>query len=94
MTRNDDECAPSYYHRANSKSEINSQRDFGLRCQSLIPELPSGDSILRRTVTIFESKPSQLWAFVGFAKIHIIFEGTSEIQQLVISSAISGLRIE
>jgi hypothetical protein len=28
------------------------------------------------------------------AKIHTIFEGTSEIQQLVISRAISGLRIE
>jgi alkylation response protein AidB-like acyl-CoA dehydrogenase len=27
-------------------------------------------------------------------KIHTIFEGTSEIQQLVISRAISGLRIE
>jgi alkylation response protein AidB-like acyl-CoA dehydrogenase len=28
------------------------------------------------------------------AKIHIIFEGTSEIQQLVIARAISGLRVE
>ncbi len=28
------------------------------------------------------------------AKIHTIFEGTSEIQQLVIARAISGLRIE
>jgi acyl-CoA dehydrogenase len=28
------------------------------------------------------------------AKIHTIFEGTSEIQQLVISRAISGLRVE
>jgi alkylation response protein AidB-like acyl-CoA dehydrogenase len=28
------------------------------------------------------------------AKIHSIFEGTSEIQQLVIARAISGLRIE
>jgi len=28
------------------------------------------------------------------AKIHIIFEGTSEIQKLVIARAISGLRIE
>jgi len=28
------------------------------------------------------------------AKIHIIFEGTSEIQQLVIARAISGLRIK
>jgi acyl-CoA dehydrogenase len=28
------------------------------------------------------------------AKIHAIFEGTSEIQQLVIARAISGLRIE
>jgi len=27
-------------------------------------------------------------------KIHTIFEGTSEIQQLVVSRAISGLRIE
>jgi alkylation response protein AidB-like acyl-CoA dehydrogenase len=27
-------------------------------------------------------------------KIHTIFEGTSEIQQLVIARAISGLRIE
>lgn len=27
-------------------------------------------------------------------KIHTIFEGTSEIQQLVISRAISGMRIE
>ena len=29
-----------------------------------------------------------------FTKIHTIFEGTSEIQQLVIARAISGLRIE
>ena len=28
------------------------------------------------------------------AKIHTIFEGTSEIQQVVIARAISGLRIE
>jgi len=28
------------------------------------------------------------------AKIHTIFEGTSEIQQLVIARAISGLRVE
>jgi alkylation response protein AidB-like acyl-CoA dehydrogenase len=28
------------------------------------------------------------------AKIHTIFEGPSEIQQLVIARAISGLRIE
>ena len=28
------------------------------------------------------------------AKIHTIFEGTSEIQQLVIARAISGMRIE
>ncbi len=28
------------------------------------------------------------------AKIHSIFEGTSEIQQLVIACAISGLRVE
>jgi len=28
------------------------------------------------------------------SKIHTIFEGTSEIQQLVIAGAISGLRIE
>jgi alkylation response protein AidB-like acyl-CoA dehydrogenase len=28
------------------------------------------------------------------AKIHSIFEGTSEIQQLVIARAISGLRVE
>jgi alkylation response protein AidB-like acyl-CoA dehydrogenase len=28
------------------------------------------------------------------AKIHTIFEGTSEIQQLVIAHTISGLRIE
>ena len=28
------------------------------------------------------------------AKIHTIFEGTSETQQLVIARAISGLRIE
>jgi len=27
-------------------------------------------------------------------KIHTIFEGTSEIQKLVVSRAISGLRIE
>jgi alkylation response protein AidB-like acyl-CoA dehydrogenase len=27
-------------------------------------------------------------------KIHTIFEGTSEIQQLVIARAISGLRVE
>ena len=30
----------------------------------------------------------------SIAKIHTIFEGTSEIQQLVIARAISGLRIE
>jgi alkylation response protein AidB-like acyl-CoA dehydrogenase len=29
-----------------------------------------------------------------FPEIHTIFEGTSEIQQLVISRAISGLRVE
>lgn len=28
------------------------------------------------------------------AKVHIVFEGTSEIQQIVIARAISGLRIE
>jgi alkylation response protein AidB-like acyl-CoA dehydrogenase len=28
------------------------------------------------------------------AKIHTIFEGTSEIQQLVIARAISGMRVE
>ncbi|NCV75592.1 hypothetical protein EBW23_06630, partial [bacterium] len=28
------------------------------------------------------------------SKIHTIFEGTSEIQQLVIARAISGLRVE
>jgi alkylation response protein AidB-like acyl-CoA dehydrogenase len=28
------------------------------------------------------------------AKTHTIFEGTSEIQQLVIARAISGLRVE
>ena len=28
------------------------------------------------------------------AKVHTIFEGTSEIQQLVIARAISGMRIE
>jgi alkylation response protein AidB-like acyl-CoA dehydrogenase len=28
------------------------------------------------------------------SKIHTIFEGTSEIQQLVIARAISGLRID
>jgi len=30
----------------------------------------------------------------AFAEIHTIFEGTSEIQQLVIARAISGLRVE
>ena len=30
----------------------------------------------------------------GIIKIHTIFQGTSEIQQLVIARAISGLRIE
>jgi alkylation response protein AidB-like acyl-CoA dehydrogenase len=28
------------------------------------------------------------------SKVHTIFEGTSEIQQLVIARAISGLRVE
>jgi len=28
------------------------------------------------------------------SKIHTIFEGTSELQQLVIARAISGLRVE
>jgi alkylation response protein AidB-like acyl-CoA dehydrogenase len=32
--------------------------------------------------------------FMYASKIHTIFEGTSEIQQLVIARAISGLRIE
>jgi alkylation response protein AidB-like acyl-CoA dehydrogenase len=32
--------------------------------------------------------------FLLVFKIHTIFEGTSEIQQLVIARAISGLRIE
>jgi hypothetical protein len=31
---------------------------------------------------------------IGVPRIHTIFEGTSEIQQLVIARAISGLRIE
>jgi len=34
------------------------------------------------------------WVFLVTTTIHTIFEGTSEIQQLVIARAISGLRIE
>jgi alkylation response protein AidB-like acyl-CoA dehydrogenase len=30
----------------------------------------------------------------NIVKIHTIFEGTSEIQQLVIARAISGMRVE
>jgi alkylation response protein AidB-like acyl-CoA dehydrogenase len=32
--------------------------------------------------------------FCNSTKIHTIFEGTSEIQQLVIARAIAGMRIE
>jgi alkylation response protein AidB-like acyl-CoA dehydrogenase len=35
-----------------------------------------------------------IWYHINLPKIHTIFEGTSEIQQLVIARAISGLRIE
>ena len=34
------------------------------------------------------------WCFCMSSTIHTIFEGTSEIQQLVIARAISGLRVE
>ena len=38
--------------------------------------------------------PQEFWGLVAPSKIRTIFEGTSEIQQLVIARAISGLRIE
>jgi len=40
------------------------------------------------------SDPCSVGRFRTSAKIHTIFEGTSEIQQLVIARAISGLRVE
>lgn len=50
----------------------------------------------------FSGDKNLVWGFVAQSartlhdrvKIHTIFEGTSEIQQLVIARAISGLRIE
>jgi len=40
------------------------------------------------------SKPWLMRCSALLPKIHTIFEGTSEIQQLVIARAISGLRVE
>jgi alkylation response protein AidB-like acyl-CoA dehydrogenase len=39
-------------------------------------------------------RPCIRWIFRTSTKIHTIFEGTSEIQQLVIARAISGMRVE
>jgi alkylation response protein AidB-like acyl-CoA dehydrogenase len=47
---------------------------------------------LKATSEIFASEMSV--KVTEDAKIHTIFEGTSEIQQLVIARAISGLRVE
>jgi alkylation response protein AidB-like acyl-CoA dehydrogenase len=48
------------------------------------------DSTSQREVAIADG----YWGLVALSTIHTIFEGTSEIQQLVIARAISGMRVE
>ena len=43
---------------------------------------------------IKDKNPVDTVLLMGSTKIHTIFEGASETQQLVIARAISGLRIE
>ena len=48
------------------------------------------DSVSQRDV----ANPHGYRGLVALSNVHTIFEGTSEIQQLVIARAISGLRVE